>query len=72
MPFRTKWNRRGFLGTAAAIAASVFAPRKLFSAAGQAAGTTVTGFDKDLPRQLVGLLAELRHPVDPLDDLAHG
>ena len=44
MQFSTKWNRRGFLGTAAAIAASVFAPRKLFSAAGQAAGTTVTGF----------------------------
>src|SRR5215475_3358799 len=44
MQFRTKWNRRGFLGTAAAIAASVFAPRKLFSAAGQAAGTPVTGF----------------------------
>jgi uncharacterized pyridoxal phosphate-dependent enzyme len=44
MPFRTKWNRRGFLGTAAAIVASVFAPRKLFSAAGQATGTTVTGF----------------------------
>jgi len=44
MQFRTKWNRRGFLGTAAAIAASVFAPRRLFSAAGQAAGTTVTGF----------------------------
>jgi len=44
MPFRTKWNRRGFLGTAAAIAASLFAPRKLSSAAGQAAGTTVNGF----------------------------
>src|SRR5215475_3251622 len=44
MQFRTKWNRRGFLGTAAAIAASVFAPRKLFSAAGQAAATAVSGF----------------------------
>jgi uncharacterized pyridoxal phosphate-dependent enzyme len=44
MQFRTKWNRRGFLGTAAAIAAAVFAPRKLFSAAGQAASTTVSGF----------------------------
>jgi uncharacterized pyridoxal phosphate-dependent enzyme len=44
MQFRTKWNRRGFLGTAAAIAASVFAPRKLFSAAGQASSTTISGF----------------------------
>jgi len=44
MQFRTKWNRRGFLGTAAAIAASVFAPRKLFSAAEQTSGTSVSGF----------------------------
>ena len=44
MQFRTKWNRRGFLGTAGAIAASVFAPRKLFSAAEQASGTSVSGF----------------------------
>src|SRR6476660_4009175 len=46
MQIPTKWNRRGFLGTAAAIAASVFAPRKLFSAArgAQSAGTSVSGF----------------------------
>jgi len=44
MQFRTKWNRRGFLGTAAAIAASVFAPRKLFSAAEQTSCTSVSGF----------------------------
>ena len=46
MQISTKWNRRGFLGTAAAIAASVFAPRKLFSMgrAPQAAGTSVSGF----------------------------
>ena len=40
----SKWNRRGFLGTAAAIAASVFAPRKLFSAARAATGAEVSGF----------------------------
>lgn len=41
-----KWNRRGFLGTAAAIAASIFAPRKLFSAASRAASgnAPVNGF----------------------------
>jgi L-seryl-tRNA(Ser) seleniumtransferase len=36
MRIDSKWNRRGFLGTVAAVAASVFAPRKLFSAAGAA------------------------------------
>ncbi len=41
MQISSKWNRRGFLGTAAAIAASVFAPRKLFSM-GRAAQTTTT------------------------------
>ena len=46
MQIHTKWNRRGFLGTAAAIAASVFAPRKLFSMgrAPQATGAAVSGF----------------------------
>jgi uncharacterized pyridoxal phosphate-dependent enzyme len=46
MRITSKWNRRGFLGTAAAIAASVFAPRKLFSAAGfgAATGAEVSGF----------------------------
>jgi len=46
MQIPTKWNRRGFLGTAATIAASVFAPRKLFSMGRtpQAAGTSVSGF----------------------------
>jgi L-seryl-tRNA(Ser) seleniumtransferase len=43
MHIPTKWNRRGFLGTAAAIAASVFAPLKLFPTV-QAAGTSVSGF----------------------------
>ena len=32
------WNRRGFLGTAAAMVASVFAPRRLSAAMGRAAG----------------------------------
>jgi L-seryl-tRNA(Ser) seleniumtransferase len=46
MRFKSTWNRRGFLGTAAAMAASVFAPRRMFSSASKAAGdkTTVSGF----------------------------
>jgi uncharacterized pyridoxal phosphate-dependent enzyme len=46
MGFNSKWNRRGFLGTAAAIAASIVAPRKLFSAAGAAGAAVaeVSGF----------------------------
>src|SRR5271157_2526039 len=46
MPLNSKWNRRGFLGTAAAIAASIFAPRKLFSSASAAAGVNaeINGF----------------------------
>jgi uncharacterized pyridoxal phosphate-dependent enzyme len=41
----SNWNRRGFLGTAAAIAASVFAPRKLFSAGRSTTATAdVSGF----------------------------
>ena len=43
---RLNSNRRGFLGTAAAVVASVFAPRKLFSSArgAAAAKTEVSGF----------------------------
>ncbi len=45
MGLQLTWNRRGFLGTAAAVAASIFAPGKLWSAAGKRNGnTTVTGF----------------------------
>lgn len=46
MRINSKWNRRGFLGTAAAIAASIVAPRKLFSTAGavNATGAEVSGF----------------------------
>lgn len=47
MKLNSKWNRRGFLGTAAAIAASIVAPRKLFSSSGEggaAATAAVSGF----------------------------
>src|SRR6201993_5274391 len=46
MRLKSSWNRRGFLGTAAAMAASIFAPRKLFSSATPPVGgsTTVSGF----------------------------
>jgi len=33
MRLKSSWNRRGFIGTVAALAASVVAPRKLFSSA---------------------------------------
>lgn len=48
MRLKSSWNRRGFLGTAAAMAASLFAPRKLFSTATPLAGgsTTVSGFGR--------------------------
>ena len=41
MRVKSNWNRRGFLGTAAAIAASIFAPRKLFSSASAVASGSV-------------------------------
>ena len=46
MRLNSKWNRRGFLGTAAAITASIFAPRRLFSNAFAAANgnNTLSGF----------------------------
>jgi uncharacterized pyridoxal phosphate-dependent enzyme len=46
MRLRSAWNRRGFLGTAAALAASVLAPRKLFSSSSKPPGekATVSGF----------------------------
>ncbi|HEY1483313.1 MAG TPA: aminotransferase class V-fold PLP-dependent enzyme [Candidatus Acidoferrum sp.] len=46
MRLKSSWNRRGFLGTAAAMAASVFAPRRLFSTATPPSGgsTAVSGF----------------------------
>ncbi len=46
MRFNSGWNRRGFLGTAAAIVGSLFAPRRTFAASASAAktGVTVKGF----------------------------
>ena len=46
MRLRSSRDRRGFLGTAAAMAASIFAPRKLLSSATPSAGgnTSVSGF----------------------------
>jgi uncharacterized pyridoxal phosphate-dependent enzyme len=45
MQLNLKWNRRGFLGTAAAIAASIFAPQRLFSTSAAASGkAAVNGF----------------------------
>ncbi len=43
---KSTWNRRGFLGTAAAMAASIFAPRKLFATATPSTGRniSVSGF----------------------------
>lgn len=48
MWLNAKWNRRGFLGTAAALATSIFVPRKLFSSMATAVGTSmdVGGFGK--------------------------
>jgi uncharacterized pyridoxal phosphate-dependent enzyme len=42
----SKWNRRGFLGTSAAVAASLFSPRKLLShsAAATNGNSAVSGF----------------------------
>lgn len=45
MGLQLTWNRRGFLGTAAAVAASMFTPRQLSARAGKNNGnSTVTGF----------------------------
>ncbi len=46
MRVSSRWNRRGFLGTAAAITASILAPRKLFSTSTIAASgnADVSGF----------------------------
>jgi uncharacterized pyridoxal phosphate-dependent enzyme len=44
MRLNSMWNRRGFLGTAAAMAASVFAPRKLLSKVAASGSGTVSGF----------------------------
>jgi L-seryl-tRNA(Ser) seleniumtransferase len=48
MRLKSNWNRRGFLGTVAALAASVLAPRKLFSSTAAVPGVVpdVSGFGK--------------------------
>ena len=46
MRLKSSWNRRGFLGTIAALAASVVAPRKLYSSTAgvHGGGADVSGF----------------------------
>ena len=45
MGLQLNWNRRGFLGTAAAVAASIFTPGKLWAGTAKGNGTAaVTGF----------------------------
>ncbi|MGH9497432.1 MAG: aminotransferase class V-fold PLP-dependent enzyme, partial [Candidatus Sulfotelmatobacter sp.] len=45
MGLNSNWNRRGFLGTAAAIVSSMFAPGRLFAKSGSPASTgAVSGF----------------------------
>src|SRR6202050_4128512 len=46
MPLKSRWNRRGFLGSLGVMAGSILAPRKLFSwnRPAAAASTRVTGF----------------------------
>jgi uncharacterized pyridoxal phosphate-dependent enzyme len=58
MRLNSKWNRRSFLGTAGAIAASIVAPGRLFSSSRAAAkaSTSVTGFGQTgNPYQELGL-----------------
>ena len=44
MGLNSNWNRRGFIGTAAAMVTSLFAPRRLYAKITSAANTTVNGF----------------------------
>lgn len=44
MGLNSNWNRRGFLGTAAAMVTSLFAPRRIYAKVASAAHPTVTGF----------------------------
>jgi uncharacterized pyridoxal phosphate-dependent enzyme len=44
MGLNSNWNRRGFMGTAAAMVTSLFAPRRLFAKVGSTANTSVSGF----------------------------
>lgn len=40
----SNWNRRGFLGTAAAMVTSLFTPRRLYAKVSSTASSTVSGF----------------------------
>src|SRR6201997_2192497 len=44
MGLNSNWNRRGFLGTAAAMVTSLFAPRRMYAKVGTSANTNVSGF----------------------------
>jgi len=44
MGLNSNWNRRGFLGTAAATLTSLFAPRRMYARVGSPANTSVSGF----------------------------
>ncbi|HTT23247.1 MAG TPA: aminotransferase class V-fold PLP-dependent enzyme [Candidatus Sulfotelmatobacter sp.] len=44
MGLSSNWNRRGFLGTAAAMLTSLFAPRRMYAKVASAANTVVSGF----------------------------
>ena len=44
MGLNSNWNRRGFLGTAAAMVTALFAPRGMYAKVGPTANTGVSGF----------------------------
>jgi uncharacterized pyridoxal phosphate-dependent enzyme len=44
MGLNSNWNRRGFLGTAAAMVTSLFAPRRMYAKVGSTANSSVSGF----------------------------
>jgi len=44
MGLNSNWNRRGFLGTAAAMVTSLLAPRRLYAKVASTTNTTVSGF----------------------------
>ncbi len=44
MGLNSSWNRRGFLGTAAAMVTSLFAPRRMYGKVGSTANSSVSGF----------------------------
>jgi uncharacterized pyridoxal phosphate-dependent enzyme len=44
MGLNSNWNRRGFMGTAAAMVTSLFAPRRIYAKVASTANTSITGF----------------------------